>query len=87
MRILQNELGNEGPDQEIQALRKRADEKKWPEEVHTIVKKTLTDITKYQEYVDRLKRLIGIEQDAVIPEAINYWWLNANPKYWKIEDY
>ena len=34
MRILQNELGNEGPDQEIQALRKRADEKKWPEEVH-----------------------------------------------------
>ena len=27
----------------------------WPEEVHTIVKKTLTDITKYPEYVDRLK--------------------------------
>lgn len=59
----------------------------WPEEVHTIVKKTLTDITKYPEYVDRLKRLIGIEQDAVIPETINYWWLNTNPKYWKIEEY
>lgn len=59
----------------------------WPEEVHTIVKKTLTDITKYPEYVDRLKRLIGIEQKAVIPETINYWWLNANPKYWKITDF
>lgn len=59
----------------------------WPEEVHTIVKKTLTDITKYPEYVDRLKRLIGIEQEAVIPQQINYWWLNANPKYWKIEDF
>lgn len=59
----------------------------WPEEVHTIVKKTLTDITKYREYVDRLKRLIGIEQESVIPENINYWWLNANPKYWRIEDF
>ena len=59
----------------------------WPEEVHQIVQKTLTDITKYPEYVDRLKRLIGIEQEAVIPKNINYWWLNANPKYWKIEDF
>ena len=59
----------------------------WPEEVHQIVLKTLTDITKYTEYVDRLKRLIGIDQEAVIPMSVNYWWLNANPKYWKIEDF
>jgi 5-methylcytosine-specific restriction protein B len=59
----------------------------WPEEVHTIVKKTLTDMTKYPQYVDRLRRLIGIEQEAVIPKKINYWWLNANPKYWRIDDF
>ena len=42
----------------------------WPEGVHTIVKKTLTDITKYPEYVDRLKRLIGIEQEAVVQKQL-----------------
>ena len=59
----------------------------WPEEVHAIVQKTLTDITKYPDYVDRLKRLIGIEQKEEIPEHIQYWWLNANPKYWTIDSY
>ena len=34
----------------------------WKEDNHPIVLKTLTDITKYPEYVDRLKKLIGIEQ-------------------------
>jgi ATP-dependent Lon protease len=33
MRILQNELGNDGPDQEIETLKTRADEKNWPDEV------------------------------------------------------
>ena len=59
----------------------------WNEEVHNIVTKTLTDITKYPDYVDRIKRLIGVEQNPGIPSKINYWWLNANPKYWKISDY
>ncbi len=59
----------------------------WPEEVGTTVTKTLTDITKYPEYVDRLKRLIGIEQEATISANKNYWWLNANPKYWRIDDF
>lgn len=31
------------------------------ETIHPIVTKTLTDITKYPEYVERLKRLMGIE--------------------------
>jgi 5-methylcytosine-specific restriction protein B len=60
----------------------------WEESVHQIVTKTLTDITKYPEYVDRLKRLIGIEQEATVDaNKIEYYWLNANPKYWKIEDF
>ena len=59
----------------------------WREEVHNIVLKTLTDITQYTEYVDRLKRLIGIGQDSVIPTNLNHWWLNANPKFWKITDF
>jgi 5-methylcytosine-specific restriction protein B len=59
----------------------------WPEDVHRIVTKTLTDITKYPEYVDRLKRLIGIEQEAIIPSEVNYWWINANPNVWRITDF
>lgn len=59
----------------------------WPEDVHRIVTKTLTDITKYPEYVDRLRRLIGIEQDAIIPKQVNYWWINANPSKWRITDF
>ncbi len=60
----------------------------WEETVHSIVLKTMTDITKYPEYVDRLKRLIGIEQLATVDtDKIEYYWLNANPKFWKIEDY
>lgn len=59
----------------------------WPEDVHRIVTKTLTDITKYPEYVDRVRRLIGIEQDAIIPKQVNYWWINANPSHWRITDF
>jgi 5-methylcytosine-specific restriction protein B len=76
--------GGEYPHRRKVEWKKRGE---WPEEVHNIIKKTLTNITKYPEYVDRLKRLIGIEQEAVIPEIINYWWLNANPDYWKIDDF
>ena len=60
---------------------------RWPEDIHRIVTKTLTDITKYPEYVDRLKRLIGIGQDAIIPSEVNYWWINANPNVWRITDF
>lgn len=59
----------------------------WPEEVGQIVTKTFTDISKYPEYVDRLKRLIGIGQNAQIPAKVNHWWLNANPKFWRITDF
>lgn len=59
---------------------------KWEESTGTIVTKTLTNITQYSEYVDRLKRLIGIEQDAELPEKVQYWWLNFSPKYWDLHD-
>ncbi|MCW3084049.1 MAG: hypothetical protein JWP12_1415 [Bacteroidetes bacterium] len=61
----------------------------WEETVmDRTVMKTLTDITKYPEYVDRLKRVIGIEQAATVDvQKIEYYWLNANPKYWKIDDF
>jgi 5-methylcytosine-specific restriction protein B len=75
---------------ELKNLRKVEWKKKgdWPEDTGQIVVKTLTDITKYPEYVDRLKRTIGIEQQATVDtEKIGYYWLNANPKYWRIEDF
>lgn len=60
----------------------------WEDTVHQIVLKTLTEITKSPEYVDRLTRLIGIEQVASVDtDKIEYYWLNANPKFWKIEDF
>jgi ATP-dependent Lon protease len=34
MKVLQDELGYDGPDQEIEELRARGEEKKWPEEVN-----------------------------------------------------
>ncbi|MDD2632280.1 EVE domain-containing protein [Candidatus Falkowbacteria bacterium] len=65
----------------------------WIEERSPIVVKTLTDINKYPDYVERLKKLIGIEQ-AEAEEAIetvdktttNYYWLNVNPKIWSLDD-
>lgn len=60
----------------------------WKEDTGQIVTKTLTDITKYPEYVDRLSRVIGIEQAVTIDsDKVEYYWLNANPKFWRIEDF
>jgi 5-methylcytosine-specific restriction protein B len=69
----------------------------WNEVKGPIVLKTLTNITKYKDYVERLKELIGIEEQSTPPEInpkqppdfpkdLAYWWLNANPKIWRIED-
>ena len=44
MKVLQNELGQEGPDQEVEALRKRGEEKQWPEEVAKHFNKELDKI-------------------------------------------
>lgn len=52
--------------------------------------KTLTDISKYPEYAQRLKILLDIEIDDFEETPPNFeekqfWWLNANPKIWGID--
>lgn len=46
--------------------------------------KTLTNITRYKEYVEELNRLIG-GKGATKPTTTDgkqYWWLTGSPKYW-----
>ncbi len=56
----------------------------WPDK--DIVTKTLTDITKYPDYVSRLRKLLKIDISGGLNNEVQYWWLNANPKYWNILD-
>ncbi len=44
------------------------------------VLKTLTDISKYPEYVQKLESLFHG------PEEKRYWWLVSNPKIWSMND-
>ena len=44
MKVLQDELGQEGPDQELKSLREKASQKDWPEEVAIHFKKELDKI-------------------------------------------
>ncbi|MAE86861.1 MAG: endopeptidase La [Flammeovirgaceae bacterium] len=44
MKVLQDELGQDGPDQEINALRQKAKDKKWPDEVKKHFAKELDKI-------------------------------------------
>lgn len=46
MKVLQDELGQEGPDQELKALKERAKEKDWPEEVAVHFKKEMDKIAR-----------------------------------------
>jgi 5-methylcytosine-specific restriction protein B len=57
---------------------------------YQIVKKTLTEITSIKKYVKELTDLIikGIPAVNLIdPNTVNHYWLNANPKIWKIADF
>lgn len=50
----------------------------------TLAMKTLTELTRYPEL---LKKLDEVMADAPAPETgIAYYWLNANPKIWSIDD-
>ncbi len=60
IKVLQDELGQESPDQEIERFRDRASKKKWPEAVAKHFKKE----------VDKLARLNP--QAAEYPVAVNY---------------
>lgn len=48
----------------------------------TLPMKTLTNITKYPNIVTLLEKLTQPQDEP----TINYWWLAANPKQWKIEE-
>ena len=52
--------------------------------VEPTVMKTLTELTRYPDYVKKLNLLVDgkIASDAVVC----YFWLNANPKIWSIDD-
>ncbi|HEY4652019.1 MAG TPA: endopeptidase La [Pontibacter sp.] len=60
IKVLQDELGQEGPDQEIERFRERAAKKKWPEAVAKHFKKE----------IDKLARLNP--QAAEYPVSVNY---------------
>ncbi len=47
---------------------------------HESVTKTLTDITKYPDYVQEIELLFSSTS------AKQYWWLVANPKIWSLSD-
>jgi len=44
MKVLQDELGEDGPEREVEALRKKGAEKKWPKKVHDHFNKELDKI-------------------------------------------
>lgn len=57
---------------------------------HGSVLKTLTDITKYPDYVKTLEALFPGETktaEEYEDNGHNYYWLYANPKYWKVDTF
>lgn len=60
IKVLQDELGYDGPDKEVENLRKRGEQKKWPAEVAAHFKKEL----------DKILRINP--QAAEFPVAMNY---------------
>ena len=50
----------------------------------TLAMKTLTELTRYPELIQKLDQMM---EDAPAPETgLAYYWLNANPKIWSIDD-
>ena len=58
--------------------------------------KTLTDMTPYPDFVKLIASKVGLEMGTeptsvvVAPPAsthVAYWWLNANPKMWNLEEW
>ena len=51
--------------------------------------KTLTNVTPYTDYVERLNNLVdGIDTpDQETTTDKQYWWLYANPKYWEVDTF
>jgi len=69
-----------------------------PKDFGHVAIKTMTEISKYPDYVEKVFKLfddsytaqqdIHNKEDIVSDNtSVNYWWLNANPNIWSIEDY
>lgn len=59
----------------------------------TTAMKTLTNITRYTDYVAKLNNLVdgtseGVSEaeESYISFNVNYWWLVANPKIWSVSN-
>ncbi len=52
------------------------------DEMHAM--KTLTNITRYKDYVDKLNALIDGNKAPIHKDSSDkqYWWLTGSPKYW-----
>lgn len=61
----------------------------WNYSVHKLVQKTLTDITKYPEFVKNLNDIV-VGGNETVPSQLTtskqYWWLVASPEVWKFSD-
>ena len=60
----------------------------------TTAMKTLTNITRYTDYVAKLNNLVGCTSEGVSEAEesynssnVNYWWLVANPSIWSVSDW
>lgn len=62
----------------------------WEYSQHKLVQKTLTDISKYPEFVKNLNDMVvggkDIELPAQAATSKQYWWLVASPDVWKFSD-
>ncbi|MBR1808824.1 MAG: EVE domain-containing protein [Paludibacteraceae bacterium] len=62
----------------------------WKHGDNPAVMKTLTDITKYNGYHERLDDMImNIHENYIVLSSVSerYWWLIANPKYWSLDNW
>lgn len=61
----------------------------WDYPPHKFPLKTLTNISKYPDFVKNLNEIIVTNDTIVTPDTSTnhrYWWLVANPKMWSIGD-
>lgn len=62
----------------------------WDYLIHKLVLKTLTDITKYPEFVKNLNDMVvegkDIAEQTQTTKTKQHWWLVASPDVWKFSD-
>ena len=61
----------------------------WNYSIHKLVQKTLTDITKYPEFVKNLNDIVDGGNKTSSSQSTTskqYWWLVASPDVWKFSD-